>query len=154
VDALDRAGGSATFEEIAREPNIKRPRDVRRRYIPKLEAARVVECSGETVTLAADWIDALNREWETAGEIDAMHRDMRHYERERDAYRNRHKVRPERATEAEMAVGREARHKRRRIGRLVYQGMSRDIATRDVIGADGYIGELELCDSVALGGGP
>jgi len=45
-------------------------------------------------------------------------------------------------TEEEMARGREARQKRRRIEGLVREGMRRDFATEEVLGADGYVEDL------------
>lgn len=87
IDALEWAGGSATVEELAVALHTKRPRDLRRRLIIRLEASAVVECFGNTVTLTQDWLDALNREREIAGEIGAQRRDMAHYAREREAYR-------------------------------------------------------------------
>lgn len=95
LDALDRRGGTATLDELADDLHKTRTRDLRRRVIARLAAAAVVECSGDTVVLARDWIDALNLEREAAGEIDAHRRDMARYAREREAYANRDKIRPE-----------------------------------------------------------
>ena len=64
-----------------------RPRDLRRREIARLVAAGVVECPGKVASLAEDWLDAYNLERERAGEIEAHNRDMKRYQRERDAYR-------------------------------------------------------------------
>lgn len=56
----------------------------------------MVECSaGDIVVLTGDWLDALNREREIAGDVDALRRDMARYAREREAYRQRATVRPE-----------------------------------------------------------
>lgn len=54
----------------------------------------MVECCEGNVCLLPDWTEALNRERERAGEISAHRRDMSRYARERDAYRNRHRVVP------------------------------------------------------------
>lgn len=90
IDALERyPGGSATVEELAEDLHKSRPRDLRRRVVSRLEEAGVVECSGDTVALVADWLAALNRERESAGEIAAHRRDMARYSRERAAYSNR-----------------------------------------------------------------
>lgn len=62
LDALEDAGGSATVDELAAALHKGRPRDLRRRQIARLEAAGVVECSGETVSLAPDWLEELARE--------------------------------------------------------------------------------------------
>lgn len=86
IDTLDAAGGELTIRELAAALGKGRTRDLRRRLIARLEGAGVVECSGGTVALARDWLDAIDRERETAGEIAAERRDLEKYERERDAY--------------------------------------------------------------------
>jgi hypothetical protein len=88
IDALERAGGTATLEELADALHKSRARDLRRRTIARLEAAKVVECFGDTVAFAQDWLDALDRERESAGEIAAHRRDMRRYNEQRTAYRD------------------------------------------------------------------
>lgn len=115
VDALEAAGGTLTLSEIADALQVSRPRDLRRRVLVRLEAASVVECSEDTVSLAADWTSALEDERERAGEIAAYRRDMARYARESEAYRNRH-TRPvdPAPTEEEMAVHRETKPERRR----------------------------------------
>jgi len=94
LDALEAAGGSATIEQLAATLKVKRLRDLRGRVIARLEQAGVVECCEGNVCLLPDWTEALNRERERAGEISAHRRDMSRYARERDAYRNRHRVVP------------------------------------------------------------
>jgi len=115
IDALERAGGSATVEELADALHKNRTRDLRRRLIARLVTAGVVECSTNTVSLAADWMEALNRERELTGEIAAYQRDMSRYARERDAYRNRRRIRPDRApSERELHHRQESYPDRRR----------------------------------------
>lgn len=89
VDALEAAGGELPLAELAARVKSKRPRDLKRRALARLEAAGVVACSGATVALARDWLDALERERENAGEIAAHHRDLARYEREQELFRNR-----------------------------------------------------------------
>lgn len=95
IDYLEKVGGSATLEEVADFLQVKRTRDLKRRVISRLETASVVECSGDIVVLAGDWLEALSVEREATGEIDAKRRDMARYAREREAYRNREKTKPE-----------------------------------------------------------
>lgn len=92
VDALDRFG-PLRLDELAERTGHKRPRDLRRRVLPDLEAAGVVRVSGDTVSLEPDWLDALNRDRERAGEIAADERDRARYEREREAFRRRREIR-------------------------------------------------------------
>jgi hypothetical protein len=95
IDALERAGGIATVEELADALHKSRTRDLRRRTIARLEEAGVVECSGNSLALTGDWLSVLNREREIAGEIAAYKRDMERYAREREAYRKRDTIKPE-----------------------------------------------------------
>jgi DNA-binding transcriptional ArsR family regulator len=90
LDALERSGGSATVAELAAALHKTRTRDLRRRTIARLEAAHVVECSGDTVALSRDWLDALDREREISGEFAAYQRDMRRFNAQREAYRRRY----------------------------------------------------------------
>lgn len=95
IDHLEAAAGTLTLRELADALGVSRDRvrDLFRRskhrygVVAKLEDAAVVECSGDTVSLAADWRDALAAECERAGEIDADRRDMARYARESEAYR-------------------------------------------------------------------
>ena len=60
-------------------------------------------------------MEAVNRERELAGEVDAQRRDMQRYAREREAYANRRTIRVERAPSyAEMQRRRESYPERRR----------------------------------------
>jgi hypothetical protein len=99
IDALERAGGTATVEQLAAMLHKIRVRDLKQREIKRLEKAGAVECSGEIVTLVADWLDALDRERASAGEIAAYQRDVSRYAQEREAYADRHRIRSEQASE-------------------------------------------------------
>jgi hypothetical protein len=114
VDVLERAPGPMGLEDLAEALGSKRPRDLRRRVVSRLEDAGVVVAHNtgrmETISLAHDWLDRLNAERERAGELDAYRRDMARYERERKAYRE-HADKPAdpAPTEAEMDQARENR---------------------------------------------
>ena len=120
IDALERAGGSATVEELADTLHKARIRDLRRRVIARLEATGVVECSGNSVSLAADWLEVLGQERMLSGEIEAHRRDMQRYAREREAYTGRaraklrrgraHVSRPSADSLAAVKSSREKRH--------------------------------------------
>jgi hypothetical protein len=94
VDYLERAGGTMTDQELAEAMGVSRVWEFRRRVISRLEAAGVVECTGNFVSLVSDWLEALNEERENAGEIAAYRRDMARYARERTAYAKRYENRP------------------------------------------------------------
>jgi hypothetical protein len=124
VDVLEALGGELQLDALYgrlhpdRSPEDRkrwRPRDLRRRVIARLEDAGVVEVREDVVILTHDWLDALNRDRGRAGEVEAHRRDMRAYNDQSEAYRNRHKVKPDRApTEGEMQARREASSQSRR----------------------------------------
>jgi hypothetical protein len=92
VDFLEASPSSSlTVAELAEKLGLARVRDLRRRHLDPLVEAGVVECSGDAVSLTADWLDALNARREQDGEIADHRRDMARYQRERDAYRDRNK---------------------------------------------------------------
>jgi hypothetical protein len=98
---LDRAGGTMTVEALAASMGVSRAWEFRRRIVSRLQAARVVECSGNEVSLVSDWLEVLNEERENAGEIAAYRRDMARYERERVGYGNRSENKPHRSPSQE-----------------------------------------------------
>lgn len=126
MDRLEAAGGSMTLSALADAVDVKRPRDLTRRkslktgkgrdgFVSRLEHVGVLAVVGDTVTLADDWLEALDRERQSAGEIALYQRDMRKYNRESKAYRNRHKVKAEPApSQEEMRETRESYPERRR----------------------------------------
>ena len=101
VDVLEYSGSECTEDELYarlnphKDPEDRkrwRPRDLRRRVLLPLLRSGVVEARdvpgcARTWSLASDWLEALNRERERAGEIEAQRRDTKRYERERDGYR-------------------------------------------------------------------
>jgi hypothetical protein len=82
---------SMTVADLAEKLGTSRVRDLRRRHLEPLVEAAVVECSGDAVSLTANWLDALNARREQDGEIEDHRRDIRRYQKQRDAYRNRNK---------------------------------------------------------------
>jgi hypothetical protein len=89
IDALEAFGATMGKRQLADALGIKRVRDLQRRYLDPLEAAGVVECSGNGVALAPGYLEALDREREVSGELAAERRDRDKYERERVAFRSR-----------------------------------------------------------------
>ena len=107
LDVLETAGGSLELAELAELVGVSRPRDLRRRTVEKLREAGVVECTGARVVLRSDWLEALARERESAGEIKAQRRDIQRYAREREAWGTRKQNPAQDApTEAQMDVRR------------------------------------------------
>ena len=128
VDALERAGGWVPFLEVASALGSKRPRDLRRRVVARLEEAKVVECSGDEVRLSPDWIRALATERELTEEIADHRRQMARYARESEAYREQRS-----ATQVPAPSTADAEARRPLLERPAAL----------VVAADGYITELE-----------
>jgi hypothetical protein len=89
IDTLEALGPRMGKRQLADALGIRRVRDLQRRYLDPLEAAGVVECSGDEVALVSGYLEALDREREVSGELAAERRDREKYERERVAFRNR-----------------------------------------------------------------
>lgn len=90
VDVLERAGGELPIEDLAAEMGVSRPRDLRRRVVARLEEARVVAVDEDgNARLVPDWLDNLNEERELTGELEVYRQDLRRFNRDRMAYRER-----------------------------------------------------------------
>ena len=94
LDVLDGAGGSASVEAICEVLHRSRPRDLRRRTLPMLEETRIIAVEGDTVTLAADWLQRLDEARELGGEIDAEDLACTRGRLKSEAFRNQDKVEP------------------------------------------------------------
>src|SRR5215217_4428624 len=71
VDALVVAGGTMTLAELCEVLHRKRARDVRRRILPMLEAAGVIEVDADVLHLATDWSERLEAARVAGGELEA-----------------------------------------------------------------------------------
>ncbi len=115
VDALEGAGGTLTLKELCEVLHRSRPRDVRRRVLPMLQEAGIISEDGDTVTLAADWLQRLEDARELGGEIEAERRERQDHKRQSEAFRRRLEVVPDPApTAEEMRARRESYPERRR----------------------------------------
>lgn len=151
VDTVERAGGAMELEALAAELGIKRPRDMRRRVIARLEAAGVVECSPDnTVRLRMDWLSALERRREEDEEIMDHERDRKRYEGERKNYRNELEVQklrlvgmsPEEISEA-VGIGIEDVRAILGVPDRAPTVSEMDERRREPVEADGYVEDLE-----------
>ncbi len=82
IDILENAGETMSVADLATAKGITRLRDLRNRVLPRLEAAGVVECSGDAVKLRPDWLAALNRKREEDQELADYERDKKKYAEE------------------------------------------------------------------------
>jgi hypothetical protein len=131
VDALE-ASGPSTLEELAGMLHRARPRDLVRAktkaapggrngpVIMLLEAGIVewaceVETRREVLRLTPNWLEALENARKLGREIEQEELDRQRHRRESEAYRNRHKIKADKApAEDEMRAARESYPERRR----------------------------------------
>jgi hypothetical protein len=71
LDALDSGGGTLTLRQITDVLHRSRPRDIRRRNLPMLEEAGIIEVHGDVVSLTDGWLEALDDQRRLGGEIDS-----------------------------------------------------------------------------------
>jgi hypothetical protein len=92
LDVLDAAGGTATIQEIADALHRARPRDLRRRNLPMLEDAGIIVVDGDTVSLADNWLGAVEAQRRLGAEIEAEKVSRDRYKLKSRAYHNRHET--------------------------------------------------------------
>jgi Domain of unknown function (DUF3854) len=112
LDALDAAGGTATFQEIADVLHRKRPRDIRRRNLPMLQEAGILTVEGDVVTLADNWLERVDEARQLGGELEAEELARRRLDIKRRAYHGRHKVPESSPTPAGLEAVRRSRELR------------------------------------------
>jgi hypothetical protein len=71
LDALDAADGTLTLRQIAETLHRSRPRDIRRRNLPALEDAGIIQVDGDIVSLTDNWLEALEEQRRLGKEIEA-----------------------------------------------------------------------------------
>ena len=116
----DRRRG-ADAPELCEVLHRKRARDVRRRVLPMLEDAGIIEVEGDTVRLAADWSERLEAARVAGGELEADELAERRRKMASRAYHRRHETPksraerrrpPGRRAQPRAAPGRAGRHSR------------------------------------------
>jgi hypothetical protein len=115
VDALEAAAGALTLAELCEVLHRKRARDVRRRMLPMLEAAGIIEVEGDTVHLAADWSERLEAARQIGGELEADELAERRRKMASRAYHRRHEA-PNSEPSAASIQAVERSHEQRRAG--------------------------------------
>lgn len=115
VDALEAAGGTLTLRELCEVLHRKRARDVRRRILPMLEDAGVIEVEADVVCLAADWSERLEAARVAGGELEADELAERDRKLKSRAYHRRHET-PKSEPSAEGLKAIRRSHEQRRAG--------------------------------------
>jgi hypothetical protein len=113
VDALEVAGGTLTLTELCEALHRKRARDVRRRILPMLEEAGIIETAEDVITLAARWFIHLDDARRAGGEIEADELAEERRKRNSRAYHARDKVQTSRPSAAGLEAVRRSREKAR-----------------------------------------
>jgi hypothetical protein len=88
LDALEDADGELHLKDLCEVLHRERPWDVRRRVLPMLEEAEIIEVDGDVVRLADDWLDKVEEERERSGEISLAEEQREKHRRDRRDYRD------------------------------------------------------------------
>jgi hypothetical protein len=115
LDVLDAAGGSTTLQKIAEALHHPRPRDIRRRNLPMLVEAGIIEVDGDLVSLADNWLEALEEQRQLGREIEAEELAETHHKLKSRAYHRRNEP-PKSAPSASGLEAIERSHEQRRSG--------------------------------------
>jgi hypothetical protein len=87
LDALEAAGGEMHLKDLCEALHRKRPWDVRRRILKPLEEAGIIECEGDLIRLAADWLTRLDERREKDGEVEQAEKQAKRHRAEGERYR-------------------------------------------------------------------
>ncbi len=87
LDALGDAGGELHIKELCEVLHRKRPWDVRRRIIKPLEKAGIIECEGDVIRLAAEWLGRLEERRDADGEVEQAARRADRHRTDSEKYR-------------------------------------------------------------------
>ena len=102
VDALEIAGGTLTLAELCEALHHKRPRDVKRRILPMLIDAGIVEVEDHDLHLAANWSERLRAARVAGGELEADELAERRRKLNSCAYHNRNETSKSRPSAAAL----------------------------------------------------
>jgi Domain of unknown function (DUF3854) len=113
LDALDAAGGTLTLHQIAEVLHRSRPRDIRRRNLPLLEDAGIITVEGDTVSLAENWLEALEEQRRLGKELEAEELARKRYKLKSRAYHGRHEASKSEPSAAGLEAVRRSRESRK-----------------------------------------
>jgi DNA-binding MarR family transcriptional regulator len=112
IDALDAAGGTLTLQQVAETLHRSRPRDIRRRNLPMLEDAGIIEVDGDTVSLTVNWLEALEVQRLIGKEIEAEELAERRNEIKSRAFHRRHEIPKSEPSQAGLEAVKRSREQR------------------------------------------
>jgi hypothetical protein len=153
VDALEVVGGALALTELCEVLHHKRARDVRRRVLPMLEDAGIVEVEGDTVRLAADWLERLEATRVAGGELEADELAERRRKLNSRAYHRRNEA-PKSEPSAAGLKAIERSHEQRRAGLAAIEERAAAAAkTEELRKAEAFVCETLGNDKLLVSGG-
>ena len=152
VDALEIAGGTLTLAQLCEILHRKRARDVRRRVLPMLEEAGIVEVEGEVVRLAADWSECLEAARRIGKELEADELAERRRKMASRAYHHRHEAPKSQPSAAGLAAIRRS-HEHRQAGlAAIAERRAAAAKTEELRKAEAFVlGKLQTLGRIRLG---
>jgi hypothetical protein len=87
LDTLEAAGGEMDLKDLCEALHRKRPWDVRRRILGDLEEAGIIECEGDVIRLAREWLARLDEKREVDGEIEQAEKQVEKHREQSKRYR-------------------------------------------------------------------
>ena len=75
------------LKELCEVLRRKRPWDVRRRILKPLEGAGIIECEGDVIRLAAEWLARLDERRKEDGEVEQAQKQAKRHRAESERYR-------------------------------------------------------------------
>jgi len=87
LDTLEASGDEMHLKALCEALHRKRPWDVRRRILKPLEEAGIIECEGDVIRLAAEWLASLDERREGDGEIEQAERQAKKHRENGESYR-------------------------------------------------------------------
>jgi hypothetical protein len=128
LDALEATSGEMHLEDLCKALHRSRPRDVRRRILKPLEEAGIIECEGDVIRLADEWVAKLQEERVNKGEVKQAELQAEKHRRQSARYRE-HLKREKRGTpKASLDAMRRTKDLRERRLREIREEEERDRA--------------------------
>jgi hypothetical protein len=152
VDALEIAGGTLTLQELCEVLHRKRARDVRRRVLPMLEVAGIIEVSGDVIALAVDWSERLEDARRAGGELEADELAERRRKLNSRAYHRRNEALKSEPSAAGLEAI-ERSHEYRRAGlAAIAERAAAAAKTEELRRAEAFVrGKLQALGRIRLG---
>ena len=151
LDTLEAAGGELHLKDLCEALHRKRPWDVRRRILKPLEEAGIIECEGDLIRLAAEWLTSLDKRREEDGEIEQAEKQVKKHRTDGETYRLHLERQKHGTPEASLAAVRRTQDLREKRLREIREEEERDRAPTPLAIAALVTRILSQHDRVRLG---